>query len=201
MGVTDYLLSGVILQVGLFDPLVSGKCMLFKYDQPFTQVIVFNLGTQNASWRDGRFWQWHSATPKKDEQTKASSSPSFPIPFHRISYGVAWDSIPNKTNIPTPWHTAVKYRRLTHEGRFCVWISWRKNTALKTHRILDFIYLVQESESYPNPGCFGCRNHSSHWCQITCCNPDYQLVVRFYGPRPPELFQALWIILYVTSLT
>lgn len=78
-----------------------------------------------------------------------------------------------------------------NQNRFCVWISWPRTAGPKTQRIVDLSIWFRRGNAW----CFTCCNFSSRWYQITCCNPDYQLVVNFYGPRPAELFQALWIII------
>ena len=132
-----------------------------------------------------------AATPKKDEQIEGSSSPSFPIPcntiFPTVLHETAFptktypDSLKYSCEIQTadPWETLLVQRGRTRTDSVCEFNGQE--------------YLVDSEEE--TAWCFTCCNFSSCWYQTACCDPDYQLVVNFYGPRPAERFQALWIII------
>ena len=167
---------------GLFDhPLFQENAGWSNMISHFTRVIALNLGMQSGNGRDGRFCQWHAGCDTlKDEQIEGSSSPSFPIPcntvFPTVLHETAFptkmypDSLKYSCEIQTadPWETLLVQRGRTRTDSVCEFHG-------------------QEP--------WACCNFSSRWYQIACCDPDYQLVVNFYVPRPAERFQGLWIII------
>ena len=165
----------------IWPPFVSGKCRLIKYDQPFHSSYSFELGDAKRNGRDGRFCQWHAGCDTlKDEQIEGSSSPSFPIPCNTV-----FPTVLHETAFPTKMYPdSLKYSCEIQMAD-----PWETLLVQRGRTRTDSVCEFHGQEPW------ACCNFSSRWYQIACCDPDYQLVVNFYVPRPAERFQGLWIII------